>query len=454
MSTATEPPLYSIPHTLLNILQGLTLQDQEPRTLAPRPPVQQQAQHRTRSEATWADLDPRVERSYHPQTQYFRPGAVFPLLTDRLSFSVHSSEEHTRLEISGKPKLFFFTTNFHEQYDPYCDDFGPVTIASLWEFCECMRTTMEDSKRDNLHLVYYCQDRRDHIANTAFLLGAYLTLVERWSPEDAAECFQSISPNPIRPYRDATFSIQDYEINLVDCFRGLRSAEQLRWFSLRTFNYPEYKMLEDPDQGDMHIVCPKFIAFPGPVDFRVPGGPARQTPLYYAQYFSKMGVTAVVRLNEPTTYNPEPFRRYGIQHYDLYFDDCTIPSQSLITKFLDIVDNERGMVAVHCKAGLGRTGTLIALWIMKHYHTKAKETIAWLRMVRPGMVIGPQQHFLSSCDERQWFGNHLSGGPFQMIRPVYTANTLASQVAMAMDTRKLARSHHPPTAPIRDLTVV
>lgn len=45
-------------------------------------------------------------------------------------------------------------------------------------------------------------------------------------------------------------------------------------------------------------------------------------------------------------------------------------------------------------AGLGRTGTLIACYIMKHYKFTAAECIAWLRICRPGSVIGPQQNWL------------------------------------------------------------
>nr|XP_023482854.1 dual specificity protein phosphatase CDC14B isoform X16 [Equus caballus] len=53
-------------------------------------------------------------------------------------------------------------------------------------------------------------------------------------------------------------------------------------------------------------------------------------------------------------------------------------------------------------AGLGRTGTLIACYIMKHYRMTAAETIAWVRICRPGSVIGPQQQFLVMKQTNLW----------------------------------------------------
>ena len=51
-------------------------------------------------------------------------------------------------------------------------------------------------------------------------------------------------------------------------------------------------------------------------------------------------------------------------------------------------------MAVHCRAGLGRTGTLIGCWVMGRVEeagftaSDSKELIAWMRMCRPGMVVG------------------------------------------------------------------
>lgn len=57
---------------------------------------------------------------------------------------------------------------------------------------------------------------------------------------------------------------------------------------------------------------------------------------------------------------------------------------------------------MHCKAGLGRTGTCIGAYLMKHYAFTAREAIGWMRVCRPGSVIGPQQQFLEEIQPRMW----------------------------------------------------
>lgn len=62
-------------------------------------------------------------------------------------------------------------------------------------------------------------------------------------------------------------------------------------------------------------------------------------------------------------------------------------------------------IAVHCKAGLGRTGCLIGAYLIYRYGFTANEVIAYMRFMRPGMVVGPQQHWLhlNQGDFRQWW---------------------------------------------------
>ena len=106
----------------------------------------------------------------------------------------------------------------------------------------------------------------------------------------------------------------------------------------------------------------------------------------------------VIRLNNKT-YDASGFTNNGIKHHDLFFTDGTAPSQSIVEEFLEIVEKEKGAIAVHCKAGLGRTGCLIACYAMKHYHFHAADFIGWIRIARPGSILGPQQHFLIEMEK-------------------------------------------------------
>ena len=81
-----------------------------------------------------------------------------------------------------------------------------------------------------------------------------------------------------------------------------------------------------------------------------------------------------MRLNNKT-YEAERFTSRGLHHYDLYFLDGSVPPENIIKDFLNIAETETGGLAVHCKAGLGRTGSLIAIYAMKHYEISASDFI-------------------------------------------------------------------------------
>ena len=49
---------------------------------------------------------------------------------------------------------------------------------------------------------------------------------------------------------------------------------------------------------------------------------------------------------------------------------------------------------MHCTSGLSGTGTLIVLYMMREHGFTAREAMGWLRIMRPGSVVGEQQRFL------------------------------------------------------------
>jgi len=148
------------------------------------------------------------------------------------------------------------------------------------------------------------------------------------------------------------------------------------------------------ENGDFNWIVPgKLLAVCSPTSVATnDGDTVTHPPSYYTKYFKENGIDTIVRLCK-VEYDATDFVKAGINHFDMYFIDGTTPSIEIVHRFLKVAEEAKG-VAVHCKQGLGRTGTLLACYLMKHHGFAADESIAFLRIQRPGSVVGPQQAFL------------------------------------------------------------
>lgn len=139
-------------------------------------------------------------------------------------------------------------------------------------------------------------------------------------------------------------------------------------------------------------------------------------------HFTSRNIGLVVRLNSEL-YSPSYFTAMGIQHLDMIFDDGTCPPLPLVKKFINLshemIQVQKKGIAVHCKAGLGRTGCLIGAYLIYRYAFTANECIAFMRFMRPGMVVGPQQHWLHLNQHtfREWWHEDAMKDKLAMMMP-------------------------------------
>ena len=288
-------------------------------------------------------------------------------------------------------------------------------------------------------------------------MGSFMILKMSKNVDEVMEVFAWASEDMVESFRDVTSGPSTFDLTLEDCWRALDYGKCLGWIACPTddpamwgrIDMEYYKHYDNPLDADLHFVVPdKLVAFRGPrdLDGRQYLDTKNRTrvfaPSHFVEIFEELGVTDVVRLNEPL-YKPDTFESAGISVHELEFEDCTCPTDDIVWRFMCIVDGAKGAIAVHCRAGLGRTGTLIALYMMRVHGFSAREAMGWLRIMRPGSVIGEQQQYLCHMEKKilKDFSEqsrldldanhdaHLVSPPSQSIRSTTATTILASNLS-------------------------
>ncbi|HEX8036929.1 MAG TPA: dual specificity protein phosphatase family protein, partial [Ktedonobacterales bacterium] len=119
-------------------------------------------------------------------------------------------------------------------------------------------------------------------------------------------------------------------------------------------------------------------------------------------WLASHGIGAVLSLTE-TPLARGAIEQYGMEGLHLPIDDLTSPTPEQLDLALAFIDRQRAQgrkVAVHCLMGQGRTGTVLAAYLVRGGAT-AEAALRELRAVCPGAVGTPEQERALHAFERR-----------------------------------------------------
>ena len=120
------------------------------------------------------------------------------------------------------------------------------------------------------------------------------------------------------------------------------------------------------------------------------------------EWLSEQGVKSIVTVRE-VPLPSEWFNGSDIQYMHLNVEDFGAPSVEALDEAVNFIDEQIGKsrpVMVHCAAGKGRTGTVLAAYLVKKENLTAEQSIEKIRSIRPGSIQSVVQETAVSMYEK------------------------------------------------------
>lgn len=190
---------------------------------------------------------------------------------------------------------------------------------------------------------------------------------------------------------------------MFDCLGGVDKAIKYGWYVYNTFEEREYNELKNFDKGDINVIVPReIIAFCSPISphLNITNESTYNKPEALIPQFKKLQINTIFRFNDKI-YEESVFKENGLFFFDLFFEDGQAPTPEVVTRFKDCIKKSKKGFGFHCKAGLGRTGTMIVIYMCEQFDITVREAVAWVKICRPGSINRVQYEFLLTYEANQ-----------------------------------------------------
>lgn len=313
-------------------------------------------------------------------------------LSDKFILSIHKDENYTKNQIKDNKNMFITSSYYHEYRECLKNEYGPINMGNIILFINYISELKTKINKD-IPIVYYVYKSNNNydLLNALFLFGCYFIIKENYTIEKVLFDIHYIFEFCPQYYSDCISHYNGYVINIKDCFKTIKFIIDNKYFDINKFNLNEYLYYNEYQFRDMTIILDKFMAMSCPSNYNIDN-------IIYELKNKK--IKNIIRLNNEDSYDKKLFEDKDIIVHDLYFEDMTTPSIDIIKKFLNIISNNDPVeiFAIHCKAGIGRTGILICIYLILKLDFEPLYAITYLRIMRPGSIMYHQGLFLESIN--------------------------------------------------------
>ncbi len=123
------------------------------------------------------------------------------------------------------------------------------------------------------------------------------------------------------------------------------------------------------------------------------------------EFLKELGIDAIVSLTEHPLHRAL-VEEFGFEYKHVPVEDLTAPTLEQIDEFVEFATKVRAegkKLVVHCGAGIGRTGTMLACYLVHKGYT-AQQAIQEVRRKRPGSIETPEQEEIIALYEKKRIG--------------------------------------------------